>query len=276
MWLLLALSLLGGAALGVGAAVATDALRGPRIAGEEEVDRITGLPVLARVPRLPADVVGARRGPAREMTPATAEAFRTLQVQLELEGGLPRSILVTSPSRGDGKTTSVAQLGRILAAAGRKVLLIDFDVREPQLADALSVRPERDLWQALSDGGSWQSALTGVGETDGLRLLVAGGAGVAALQDGLTDWVSYVVSDAAASFDCVIVDTPPLADVSDALQLAGAVEAILLVTRVSRTPTRALEIATELLGRTGRPVTGVVVVGADGHGPGPYGRLYGT
>jgi capsular exopolysaccharide synthesis family protein len=266
-WVLVVLALLAGAALGVGTAVVTELVRGQRVIDEDQLDAITGLPVLARVPRAASEL---RRTPAADAPVAVTEAFRSLVFQLELGGRQPRSIMVASASRGDGKTTSVAQLGQTLAASGQDVLLIDFDLRNPKLAQELVVEPERDLWQVVSDGGNWKNAVTEVEGREGLRLLVAGSRGD---DPGfLAEWVVYVLRDAVAEFDCVIVDTPPLAEVSDALKLSGVVDSILLVTRLSRTPTRSLEIATELLQRTGRPVAGVVLFGSNGHRAAAYMR----
>jgi capsular exopolysaccharide synthesis family protein len=266
-WALAILALLAGAALGVGAAVVTQLVRGRRVIDEEDLDAITGLPVLARVPRAASDM---RRPWTTDAQQTATEAFRSVMFQLELGGHPPRSIMVTSASRGDGKTTSVAQLGHTLAESGLDVLLIDFDLRSPELAQVLVVDVERDLRQVVTTGRHWKDAVKDVDGADGLRLLVAGRPG----DDPafLAEWVIDVLKAAASEYDCVIIDTPALAEVGDALKLSRAVDAILLVTRLTRTPARSLEIATELLRRTGRPVAGVVAIGSNGHRPVTYAR----
>jgi Mrp family chromosome partitioning ATPase len=257
---LLILATVVGGGLAVAAAIATDLVRPPRITAEQQLEGITGLPVLARVPRLRQSA--RHEGPAPPAVPASAAvAFRSLGSRFERGGGLPRSIMVTSPSRGDGKTTSALQLGLTLCATGHDVLLIDLDPRGPQLTRSLGVEVGRDLRHARWDEG-WRDAVIDVAGAPGLHLLIGdatpnGGAG-----SDLVGALARVLRAMAAEFDCIVIDAPALGDTDAAEQLLRAVDVVLIVTRLDGTTAKDLETAAQTLERGGRKATGLVVVGS--------------
>jgi Mrp family chromosome partitioning ATPase/capsular polysaccharide biosynthesis protein len=258
--LTLTLAVLAGLALGIGTAIVLY-LSNPRIHDEEEAVRAYALPVLARVPLLPAR---ARRGPASSnwfLPPPVREAFRTLAVQLEQRETRSEAIMVTSATAGDGKTTSAINLAVSLAALDKRVVLLDFDLRHPQVGVALGLPGGNSLADMLDPNRNLEDFVVQVSELWSLGVLA-----VRAPEDALTDAVSLrlpeFVEQARSMADCVIVDTPPLGEVSDALNLVSVVDDILVVIRPGNTRRGHLAALRELLDRVGYRPAGAVMLGS--------------
>jgi capsular polysaccharide biosynthesis protein len=134
--LVIALAVLAGLILGAGVALAIEWLRPRRLSSEEEVARLIHAPVLTQIPPMPRRL--RHHGAAAALDPprAVREAIRNLRVQLEVME-TNGSIMITSGSLGDGKTTLSIGLACELAAAGREVILVDADFRKPDLGPAL-------------------------------------------------------------------------------------------------------------------------------------------
>lgn len=271
-WLLIVLALAAGSVLAAGAALLIELVTPQPVADESELLSIYPLPVLARVPADRAPRRRSRRqGPLPPLSPAAAEAFRFLQLQLELGKGRPRSVLFTSASRGDGKTASIVGFARELAAAGRTAILFDLDLREPGIAPALGMKPTRDITAILTPGGGVQRALTPVPGTPALRVLAAVKQEDGTLLGRLGSLLPDVLDEALQLADYVLIDTPPLGEVGDALQVAGDADETIVVCRLGNTRRRGLETVRDLLDRMGRTATGYLVVG----GRTARGRRYG-
>jgi Mrp family chromosome partitioning ATPase/capsular polysaccharide biosynthesis protein len=261
--LILVLAFVAGAVLAAVAALLTALLEPPRVATEFQLANLTRMPVLARVPKLRR---WRSRGRSRAPAPlprASLQAFRTLRLQLELTPeSAPRVVMLTSPSRGDGKTTSVVQFAQTLAAGGSSVLVVDLDVGRPQLAQALGVTPDRDLLGFAPGDGPPDSPIIEVPGHPDVTLIVATRTAAGVNVDELERPVKELLEEAREEFAYVLLDTPPLAEVGDALKFAFLADAVLLVVRLGSTTVTDLEIAGDLLERTGRPSAGCIVVGS--------------
>jgi tyrosine-protein kinase len=261
--LILVLAFVAGAVLAAMAALLTALLEPPRIATEFQLANLTRMPVLARVPKLRR---WRSRGRSRAPAPlprASLHAFRTLRLQLELTPeSQPKVVMLTSPSRGDGKTTSVVQFAQTLAAGGSSVLVVDLDVGRPQLAQALGVTPDRDLLGFVAGDDPPDSPIMEVPGHPDLTLIVATRAAAGVNVDELETPVEQLLDEARDEFAYVLLDTPPLAEVGDALKFASLADAVLLVVRLGGTKVTDLEIAGDLLERTGQHSAGCIVVGS--------------
>jgi tyrosine-protein kinase Etk/Wzc len=235
-----------GLLLGV-AIVLVRGLLGRSYQGERDIRRgLAGLPVFATVPhyhaprrRAPKRLPDPIFDPQRDLDPQFVEAFRSLRTHLY--GALPSSacgvVLVTSPCPGDGKTTSTLALAALLAADGRRVLVIDADLRRPIHHVLLGSASERDLNSVLSGKAKlrdavWQARLP-VGQCHAIGAL-------APLPVELLsgDGMRRLLVEARTTYDFVIVDAPSLPAVSDAVVLAAQADCLLSVVRAHHTERR--------------------------------------
>lgn len=259
--------IVAGLVLGVGGAFAIQVLD-PRLRREEQLRRLYGLPVLARIPK-DARAHGAGALAPESLSPSTIEAYRTLRATLAAsrrhETG-STSILVTSPSPSEGKTTSAINLASSLALAGNKVILIEADLRRPAIGKALGVQPRHGTGSVLLETVELQDALeTTRAYGQYLQLLVADDSGAASgwMADRLfLPSTHRIVAEAKKLADYVIIDSPPLSEVIDALPLAQRADGVLVVVRLGKTQLSRLAHLAELLSRHSIRPVGFAVVGA--------------
>ena len=258
-WLLLALALIGGFTVGTGAALLLE-LAERRVRDEDELLSLFPAPVLARTPIMPRRTRGDVTTPAA-VPPSVREAYRTLRVQLERQPGGHRTILMTSASAGDGKTTSALNLALSLVAGGHRVLLIDFDLRKPELARVLGLEGRRGLVATLT-GTPLSEIVIPAPQLPPLQVVTAANAaGDVALLESLRRRLPAILEEARTLADYVVIDTPPLGEVSDAITIADHVDDIVVVARPGHTNRVNLETARELLAASGVEPTGLLVVG---------------
>jgi Mrp family chromosome partitioning ATPase/capsular polysaccharide biosynthesis protein len=260
--LVIGLGALAGLVLGMGLALAIEFLKPRRVREEEEVTRLLLAPVLARIPTMGRSV--GRLGPTMGLNPPPTmrEAVRSLRIQLELIEGGGRSIMVTSGSQGDGKTTLVVALGCALADAGRSVIMVDADFRKPDLGPALGAMPRVDVERLLEPGGDLSKALVEVPGRPSLRVLPAWAPEDALALERTTPQLNALLHLALNIADYVIVDTPPLGEVADALKAALLIDDLIVVSRLGNSREASLENVRDLLARAGRSPTGLVINGS--------------
>ncbi len=271
------LSILIGALVGLIIGLATAFLLegvDPRIRREETLQRIFRLPILARIPR---ERHGAtQHNPLRpdQQTQATLESYRMLRVALGLRGPSiidtathnARSVMVTGSASSEGKSTVALNLAWAVATAGHRVILIEADVRRPSLGATLGITASSGVVGVLMHEIDLESALISVDMGDGadgsVGLLPVEQTGLY-LADGLLASGGDLIEQAKALADFVIVDAPPVTEVSDALPLSQYVDDVLIVTRLRRSRVDQLVHLGEILARQGVRPAGVVIVGDD-------------
>jgi capsular exopolysaccharide synthesis family protein len=220
--------------------------------------------------------------PGKGSGPFVHEAFQTLRAGLtyfNIDRTL-NSVLVASPTRGDGKTTVAANLARALAEDGRNVIAVDCDLRRPQLAKRLGVADQVNfgLDSVLIDRKAISEALVDVAVEGGqLRVLPGGSPPNPAVLLG-SDRMRELLAKLSESVDMVIVDTPPLLSVSDAIPLQEQVSGTVLVVRMSHTSRDGIRKATAHISSAGGNLLGFVATGVQVGGVGgldAYGYGYG-
>jgi Mrp family chromosome partitioning ATPase len=264
--LIVVVALIAGLALGSGTAVVIGMVQ-RRVRDLDEAVRIYPLPILARVPELSAR---KRRGPPDSiwyMPTEVREAFFTVTAQLDADGGSKGVVMVTSPSTGDGKTNTAINLAVALASSGKRVILLDFDLRKPQIGRYLDLG-EGHAVAGLANGRTDLADLL-VPVSDSLSVLPLG---ATEGDPGLTQFVNAnlvrFVDEARELADCVVIDTAPLGEVSDALRHARYVDDLLVVLRPRNSIRVHVQFLRDLLERIGRTPTGYVVIAPVDRGSG--------
>ncbi|HEV3229147.1 MAG TPA: P-loop NTPase [Solirubrobacteraceae bacterium] len=269
-WLVILLAVVAGFTIGSGVALLMEFLN-QRIREPEELLGVYPMPVLARVPKLPRRLRRREGERALTMPPSVREAFRSLHVQLEEAPGSHRVIVLTSASSGDGKTSSALNLALALVAAGNRVVLMDFDLRKPDLGRVLGLQASRGLVSLLGSDRTLSDVLLSAPGLPPLSVAPAGtGEGDVLLLGALARRLPAIMSEARELADYIIVDTPPLGEVSDALRVLPEADDILVVARPGNTNRPSLELMRDLLARAGQSPFGMVMVGTRGRGAAPY------
>jgi Mrp family chromosome partitioning ATPase/capsular polysaccharide biosynthesis protein len=257
--LVIGLALLAGLALGTGTAVVLQLLE-RKIRDEDEAMRLFPLPILARVPVLSRSARRALEEGDWTLQPHVREPFRTLIAQLQR---VPdhQVVMFTSGSTGDGKTTSSINLATTMALGGHQTILIDTDFRKPGVSEALRIA-QRDLPPDLSDG-SLEKTLEAVPGVDNLRVLAPR---VLEPQDeaqieAFVEQLPEILEQATNISDYVVIDTPPLGEISDALRITPHTDDIVVVVYPGNTNRANYEIMRDLLERSGDKPKGLLVIG---------------
>jgi capsular exopolysaccharide synthesis family protein len=188
-----------------------------------------------------------------------AEQFRSLRGRIDaLAAQRPiRTLMVSSPLAGEGKTTAAINLATVTAmGVGRRVLLIDCDMRKPKVHQALGLRPEAGLAEVLSEEISLDQAIVKV---EGMNLEVLAVRGRPSNPSELlsSPRMRELVQEVAERYDRVILDTPAALGVPDAKAVAELCDGIVVVVRADLTPQRDVEAALEILDR--RRLLGLVL-----------------
>jgi Mrp family chromosome partitioning ATPase len=260
--LTLGAAIVAGLVLGVLGAFGVQLLD-PRLRQEDQLRQQFRLPILARIPL-------EKRRRKRPLLPSelslgALDGYQSLRAALTtsrrdaLRG---RVVLVTGPSPGDGKTTCAINLASTIAAAGKRVILIEADSRRPAIGRALDMQARIGLASVVTGRDYLVDALLPVGGEDSkLRvLLTSPDEGTAA--DVLSHLsVDTLLLQAQRLADWVIVDSPPLNHVAETLALARAVDDVVVVVRVGRTNTEDLGQLAELLAQQDITPAGFVVLG---------------
>jgi capsular exopolysaccharide synthesis family protein len=213
----------------------------------DEVEALSDRPVLALIPsvRTPVGPPVSHGGTAGALASGTgqvfddlAEAFRGLRTSVLFEsmGPLPRVLMITSAAPGEGKTFVTTNLAISLASLGRRVLLIDADLRRPAVDRVFGLKGGAGLARCLAGDVTWEEALS--------RNVVPGLDVLSSCTDSLSPSdllsspaVGVLLREATAEYDFVLVDAPALfINVPDARILAQKVDGVVLVVRSGVTP----------------------------------------
>ena len=247
----------------------------------EDVQEVVGLATLGTIPRMPM-----QRGRSEFYQlvtllyprSAAAESFRTLRTNLEFASvdAPVRTLLVTSPRPGEGKTVSAANLAVAFAQAGKRVLLVDADFRKPGVHAMFNLPNTRGLSSMLrTDDVRPESAVQGT-EQENLRVLTTGPLPPNPAELLGSKRLRVVLDRLGESNDLLIIDSPPLLVVTDAAVLSSFLDGTLLVIHSKRTRRDAARQAREALAKAGARVLGTMLNGLPVKDFAAYGEYYGA
>ena len=227
-----------------------------------DLERIHGIPVLGEIPLTPFRGIGDHHPSVSVIEqPASrfADAVQTVCTALTCaQPGQERQVvLVTSAVPGEGKTALATALGRLAACSGKRVLLIDCDLRHPQVARSLGQTSEHGIVE-LWEGRATPEEAFHLDVPSGLMFLPASGS---VRFPGVilgSDFLQQLVEQARQQFDLVIFDSPPVGIVSDAMLLSTLADATIMTVRWGTTPRFAVAAAVKKLAAMGRPAHAAV------------------
>jgi len=235
-----------------------------------DVQTTVGLPILGNIGHYMSSQNGRpQRNLSRmpiileEPKSPMAEAFRTLRSNLLFTGvDQPRrKMLLTSALPEDGKSTCSANLGVALAQMGKRVLLVDCDLRKPQLHWFFHLRRSPGLVNVLVEE-EWEKALDGAiqhTQVPHLYLLTCGDVPPNPNEILGSEKMGHLIESVAERYDFILFDTPPVLTVSDAIVLAHRVDGVMLVARAGCTSRSALRNVVELLSKTRTVILGIIL-----------------
>lgn len=236
-----------------------------RIGTSEDFELILGQPLLGRVP-LSKELASQR---LLKPSPAEGDVFRMLLARLKYFNAERdiRRLLVTSSRLGDGKSTIARHLAVVAAQDGSRVLLVETDLRRPSLARAAGVPAEPGLAEVLTQAVPVEAAVRPLPShvwsdqpaSGALEVLVAGARPPSPAEILASRRVGAVLDDLADDHDLVIIDTPAISVVSDAIPLLGLVDGVVVVGRLGKNRSDDLARLGAELAQLGAPVLGVVV-----------------
>ena len=197
---------------------------------------------------------------ARQPRSPVSEAFRALRTNLEFAGvDEPiKTILVTSPGPGEGKTTIAANLAAIIAQGGKRVILIDADLRKPRIHRILGIPNRVGLSDVFRGQLDLQSAIHSFDGADGLSVITSGSLPPNPAELLGSAKMLQILEELKGQADVVVIDCPPSL-VADAQVLAAKVDAVLLVIYPGHTHMDAAKATLEQLGRADAKVVGAVL-----------------
>ena len=277
LWIDTLLGLLVGIVFGVGAALLRSALD-TRLRGKETLRRITRAPVLTAVP---ADASTARTPLVTDLPVHSprGEAFRRLRTNLRYAqvGDASASVLVTSSIAGEGKTTTSINLAIVMAQAGKRVALVDADLRRPRIAQRLGLENAAGLTTVLVGSAEASEVLQAWGD-DELYVLTAGEIPPNPTELLESREMSRLIAELTAEFDLVLIDGPPLLPVADGLVLGQQVGRVILVAGVGQVRVGEVQEALSALSLVDANRVGVVLnkVPASTLDGGAYSGAYGS
>lgn len=295
-----------GAALGLLLGVAYAFVRerfNTSLRSNREVSQIMDLPVVGRIPTIPENAL--RNGPLVVVSEAegrAAESLRALRSNLEFVslGEGKRVLMIVSAQKGEGKSLVVANLAASMALAGKRVLLVDADLRRPRVHTLFKVRNGMGVSSVIAGLNTLEEALQTVTPLDKAVVRVGGNGGRPQLSEDnygadarlwlLTSgpippnpgeivasgrFAALIEELSAMAFDYILVDSPAFLAVGDATALAACVDGILLLVNLKMTKRPVLEEARDVLALLPAPRLGLITVSDPSGGEERY-HYYGS
>ena len=275
----LILGALLGLMLGTAAALVVDRLTDV-LYSAEELKRLTGLPLLGTIPlnrnieeyRMQRIVVSAPTGrisPGSTLDPTSSdyradsffEAFRSLFANLRLlnTDNPVRSLVISSAIAEEGKSVTATYLAQAAAAMGRRVLLVDTDLRRPQIHYTMNLENGRGLTDIISEGRELHEVMLRSPQEPNLWVLTSGNIPPDPTRFLASQKMQHLMEQIQNQFDLVIYDTPPLLGFADPFLVSANTDGLVLVAELGKLKRSMLEQAMEQANVSNTSILGIVV-----------------
>ncbi|HEY5329566.1 MAG TPA: polysaccharide biosynthesis tyrosine autokinase [Acidobacteriaceae bacterium] len=246
-----------------------------------EIEAVTGLASLALIPRdrkSSADAAtqtSLQRSISVLANPKSqfAESFRALRTSLLLSsaGHPPITILLTSATPSEGKTTISTNLACVLAQRDVRVLLIDADLRRPTVHHRFGLNGRIGLTTVLTGASSVEDAIQHVPDIPNLDILASGPVPPFPTEMLGSSTMTALLEKLKTVYTHIVIDSPPLLSVTDGVVLARESDAVVLIVRHGKSSRHVVRRARDLLLRAGAPLTGIALNAVDLNSPEYYG-----
>jgi succinoglycan biosynthesis transport protein ExoP len=247
-----------------------------------EIEAVTELPSLAIVPRAKrssTEHLGTLSTAQRNLGVLTqpksqfAEAFRSLRTALLLSsaGRPPKYIVLTSATPSEGKTTAASNFAAILAQRDTRVLLIDGDLRRPNVHHRFGMNGKIGLTTVLTGATTLEETVQTVPELPNLDVLPSGPIPPFPAEMLSSEAMTELLRRCGDLYSYVVIDSPPILSVTDGVILARMADAVVLVIRHGKSNKQVVRRARDLLLRSGAPMTGILLNAVDLNSPEYYG-----
>jgi len=242
------------------------------VKSNEDIEKLSSVPVYGVVPTVKGKKFGS----------IFLEAFRALRTNLEFMGidKKYKSIVVTSTVSGEGKTTVAANLSVILAKGGKKVIVIDLDMRRAKLSEYFELNNEKGISTLLSKKHTLEEVIQ-QSQKEGVDIIAAGPTPPNPSELIMSDYAKEIMNELYGRYDYIILDTPPVGLVTDAAILMHRADASLLVVKQGVTKKDFVKKLDQMVKDHKIEHVGIVLNGVDieknygyGYGYG-YGYVYG-
>jgi capsular exopolysaccharide synthesis family protein len=236
----LALALLAGLGLAAATVFALDqideGLREPN-----QINRLLQIPLLGSVPNVEHEEA---RELLKDAKSNVSEAYLSIRSNLAFstDHGVPRTMMVTSTRQAEGKSTTSLALATVLGRTGKRVLLIDSDMRKPALHKLVNSTNSDGLSNFLAGDNEWQRLVV-VTPMKGVSIISAGPLPPSAAELLSSDRISILIKNALEHFDHIIIDSPPILGLADAPLLSRVVEGCVFVIEAEGVALRGIKAA---------------------------------
>jgi capsular exopolysaccharide synthesis family protein len=248
----------------------------------QEIEAVMELPSLALIPRAKrssAEASAAMSTAQRNITVLTqpksqfTEAFRSLRTSLLLAtaGNPPKFILFTSATPSEGKTTVASNLACIMAQGEARVLLVDADLRRPNIHHRFGLTGKLGLTTVLAGTSTIEEVIQHQPEMPNLDILPSGPVPPFPSEMLGSEAMMALMERLRREYTHVVIDSPPILSVTDAAVLGRIVDAVVLVIRHGKSNKNVIRRARDLLIRSGAPMAGLVLNSVDMNSPEYYG-----
>lgn len=233
----------------------------------DEIEVLTGAPLLGMIPIVAQtsrnDLIAQQ---ARDLyvfknpTSAAAELCRSIRTNILFSSaGRPMNIItISSPRPREGKTTTTIYMGTTMAQGGQRVLMIDTDLRRPRLHTSLGISKNRGLTNLILGDASFDEVIKTT-DIPNLYVLPCGPQPPNPAELLMTDRFKEVLSDLAARFDRILLDSPPVLAVTDAVVLSRISDGVVLIAQCRKTQRDDLLVATRQFRDVDAPILGVIM-----------------